>query len=116
MSAKIMGQVWDLDLPANEQSVLLALADHADHDGSRVHPSNGLVAWKVGISEQTVRRLKRKLEERGILVRVKAPAGRVWEYRIDLAKGLRKKTYAPRWTENQLPADDPVIKENNFPL
>ena len=64
MSALVMGQVWNLDLPQNEQSVLLALADHADHNGGNVFPSNGLVAWKIGVSEDTVRRAKKKLEER----------------------------------------------------
>lgn len=29
MSVKVMGQVWDLDLPHNKLLVLLAMADHA---------------------------------------------------------------------------------------
>jgi hypothetical protein len=32
MSGKIMGQVWDLALPHAELFVLLAMADHADHE------------------------------------------------------------------------------------
>lgn len=103
-----MGEVWDLDLPLNEQAVLLAMADHADHDGSKVFPSNGLVAWKLGVSEDTVSRLKKKLEERGILVLVKSLPGRVKEYRIDLSQGQKKQPYVPRRTQNQEPTDDDV--------
>jgi len=103
MSAKIMGQVYDLDLPANEQAVLLALADHADHEGNEVRPSNGLVAWKLGMSEDTVCRMKRKLVERGILVVVSEEIGQAKEYRIDLSKGTKKAPYQRRSNLNNPP-------------
>lgn len=90
MSVQIMGEVWGLDLPTNEQSLLLAMADHAAHDGSNVFPSNGLIAWKLGMSDDTVRRLKNKLLERGILIEVSAEAGRVKCYKIDTSKGVKK--------------------------
>ncbi|MDE2106320.1 MAG: helix-turn-helix domain-containing protein [Patescibacteria group bacterium] len=93
MSAKIMGQVYDLELPANEQGVLLALADHADHDGENVFPSNGLIAWKIGCSEDTVSRIKKKLEQRGILITVKAQQGRSKLHRLNLSAGIKKKPY-----------------------
>lgn len=95
VSALVMGQVWNLDLPQNEQSVLLALADHADHTGGNVFPSNGLVAWKIGVSEDTVRRAKRKLEERNILVKINERVGRTTVYRIDIAAGQQKPAYNP---------------------
>ena len=93
MSVKVMGAVWELDLPANEQSVLLALADHADHEGYNVRPSNGLTAWKLGISDDTVIRLKKRLVKRGLLVPVAVGPKGVKEYRIDLSKGIKKKPY-----------------------
>lgn len=95
MSVKIMGAVWDLDLPQNEQSLLLALADHADHAGNKVFPSNGLIAWKVGCSTDTVARIKNKLEEKGILILVSAEPGRVREYRIAIENGVKKKPFEP---------------------
>lgn len=101
MSAKIMGLVYDLDLPSNEQAVLLAMADHADHEGCNIYPSNGLVAWKLGCSEDTVSRMKKKLEARGILVCVVNEPGRPKEYRIELQAGERKAPYGQRQSTSE---------------
>ena len=90
-----MGAVWELDLPGNEQMLLLCLADHADHKMENIYPSNGLVAWKLGLSEDTVSRLKKRLEERGVLVLMSAAAGRVKCYRMDLENCPRKPEYRP---------------------
>lgn len=107
MSVSIMGKVYDIKLPSNEQAVLLALADHADHLGRNIYPSNGLVAWKLGMSEDTVSRLKKKLESRGILILVSAVSGHVKEYRIDLGKGEQKEPFKQkRMTQNMLPDSD----------
>ena len=57
MSAKLMGQVWDLDLPHNQAWVLMALADHADHEGNNVYPGLGLLRYKTGYSERQIRRV-----------------------------------------------------------
>ena len=75
MSAKLMGQVWDLDLPHHEQSVLLALADHADHMGRNAHPGVELLAWKTGYSERQVQRILHALEAHRIIVRSGNTAG-----------------------------------------
>jgi hypothetical protein len=99
MSATIMGQVWDLALPTNEQAVLLAMADHADHSGGNVFPSTALIAWKIGRSKSTVRRVRQKLERRGILVLVEAKQGCVKHYQIDLTKGPQKPPYVPSGEE-----------------
>lgn len=85
-----MGKVWDLDLPHNQLLVLLALADHADHEGNNVFPSLGLVAWKTGYSEQQVRRVLRSLEKVGILQAVERKPGKVTRYRIILEAGTQK--------------------------
>ena len=99
MSVKIMGGIWELDLPRGEALVLLALADHADHLGNSVYPSVGLVAWKTGLSERHTQRLMRGLEKKGLLVRVRfreGGRGHTTHYRIDLEKARRKSAYEPQ--------------------
>lgn len=90
MSVKVMGRVWELDLPANEKFVLLALADHADHDGNNVFPGLELIAFKTGYTTQQVRRIERKLEKRGILIAVNRKPGKRIEYRIDTNIGVTR--------------------------
>lgn len=68
MSGKIMGAVWDMDLPQAQKFVLLAYADHADHEGRGVRPSYGLIAWKTGYTKRHVMRITAELESAGILV------------------------------------------------
>lgn len=63
-----MGWVWDLDIPRDEKFILLAYADHADHDGNNVFPAIASVALKTGYSERSVQRITRKIEERGLLI------------------------------------------------
>jgi DnaD/phage-associated family protein len=95
MSGKIMGSVWDLDLPRNKAFVLLAMADHADHTGRNVYPSFGLIAWKTGYSYRQVLRIVKELESDGILVLERAgkDKGTSNRYRINLAAGSLKPEY-----------------------
>lgn len=95
MSAKISGAVWELDLPREEKYVLLCLADHADHEGHNVYPSIARIAWKTDYSERRVQQLMRRLEERRILLRIQAGAGRgnTTLYRIDLDAAVFKEPY-----------------------
>ena len=51
--------VWDYVLTPEEQIVLLAFADHADHNGEHAWPSIPLLAWKTGLSERTIYRVIR---------------------------------------------------------
>ena len=95
MSAKIMGKVWDLDLPHNKLIVLLAMADHADHLGNNIFPSQGLIAWKTGYSVKQVRRIIQDLVKDQILVIVSRGKGLVTKYNIDLTKGKLKAEYTP---------------------
>ena len=67
MSVKIMGLVWDLDIPQNEKLVLLAYADHASHDGSNIYPAVKTIAKKTGYSERSVQVITRSIEDRGYL-------------------------------------------------
>lgn len=96
MSGKMMGAVFDLQLDAPEMLILLALADHADHDGRNIRPRLGYVAWKTGYSERQVRRIVRKLEGLQILrCQGHATGGRHRStlYRMDISHAPRKSPY-----------------------
>jgi len=68
MSGKIMGLVFDADLPRDQKYILLAYADHADHNGENIFPSVPLIAWKTGYSERQVQRITQELITAKILV------------------------------------------------
>jgi hypothetical protein len=70
MSAKVMGAVWDADLPRDQKFILLAYADHAEHDGSNIYPSVPKIAWKTGYSERQVQRITKELIDAKIMVRM----------------------------------------------
>lgn len=57
-----------MKLPTAQKYVLLALADHADHEGYGVRPSYDLIAWKTGYTKRHVMTIVAKLEAAGILV------------------------------------------------
>jgi len=84
MSVKIMGLVWDCGLPRNEKYILLALADHADHEGRNIYPSVGRVAWKTGYDERMVQRLIKKLIIQGVLVGEGSGKRGTNRYRIEI--------------------------------
>jgi hypothetical protein len=91
MSLKQMLTVWDYDLKHGEQAVLLAMADHANEDGTGMWPSNALLAYKTGYSERSVKRIKAQLREKGVLVIVRrASRHRPTEYRFDWSKARPK--------------------------
>jgi hypothetical protein len=93
MSGKVIGQVYDLDLDHPEQSILLAYADHADHNGGSVRPSIGLIAWKTGYSTRQVQRITQSLIRAGLLVVVTRHDDAPTEYRIDVSAGKPKLAY-----------------------
>jgi hypothetical protein len=97
MSGFVMGRVWTLELSKGQQTVLLALADHAHDDGTSVFPSIGYTAWKTGYQRRHVQRMFRELQEAGVLVEV-APATRrlPTEYRIVIEAGREKVPYDAR--------------------
>jgi hypothetical protein len=105
MSAKQMGRVWDLELPNAQQSVLLALADHAEHDGTKVYPSVGRIAWKTGYSCRQVKRIIATLREAGLIeVLAEARRHRPTEYQLRLDAGRMKPPYRPAAGEDDQPA------------
>ncbi len=90
MSVKVMGRVWDLNLPPDEKFLLLALADEANHDGKNAHPGVGTLAKKVNTSERTVQRLLVKLKAKNLITaRKMMTGGRGWYtvYDLTLEKG-----------------------------
>lgn len=86
MSVKISGKVWELDLEPTDKLVLLALADHADHEGENVRPGNARLCAKTGLSERTISTKLASFIERGILQPVETQAGRghIREYNLNL--------------------------------
>lgn len=98
MSILLMAQVWECDLDHSQQSVLLALADHARDDGTYCFPSVARVAWKTGYSvRQTQRILKQLRYDLGILILVEdgGKVGSTNQYTIDLSKAKKKKPFEP---------------------
>lgn len=110
-----MGKAWDLALPHNQLLVLLAMADHADHEGNNVYPSLGLVAWKTGYSEQQVRRVIRELVKLAILVVVSKTPGRAIKYKINIDAGIMKTAYTPI-KMIPLPKSNPLHLDTPDPL
>lgn len=98
MSAKISGKVWELDLDPTEKLVLLALADHADHEGNNVRPGNDLLVAKTGLSQQTISTKITKFIELGILEPTKDGRGRgvVREFSIEPERAERKPYFIER--------------------
>jgi len=94
VSWKISGLVWELELTHSQQSVLLALADHAEHDGSKVFPSVARISWKTGYSDRQVRRVMSELRNMKILILTKeANRYRPREYKIDILAGKKKQPF-----------------------
>lgn len=77
MSVKAIGLVWDLECPKDYNDVsfkpshkflLIAYADHADHNGRNIWPAVSTVAKKTGLDERTVQRLTSDLSDMGLLL------------------------------------------------
>lgn len=91
MSIKLMAKVWECQFSKDEQSILLAMADHAQDDGTHCYPSVPWIAWKTDYSDRQVQRTIRKLCARGVLVLVRRGGrGRGHEYRIVLSTAKAK--------------------------
>lgn len=98
MSGKLVGQVYDLDLPHNEQSIMLALADHGHDDGSHIHPSVSYLAWKTGYTDRQVQTILRRLEAKGLIEPVAYATGgrgKATEYQMHIERGVKKSPYVP---------------------
>jgi len=77
MSVKAQSLVWDLPCPhkfndigfrPSHKYILVAYADHADHQGKNIWPAVPTIARKTGFEDRSVQRLTRDLEQMGLLV------------------------------------------------
>jgi hypothetical protein len=107
MSVKIMGAVWDSDLPRDEKYVLLSYADHAAHDGSSVYPSVDRTSWKTGYSDRSIHKITAKLINKGILVCVGTRRHGVKEYRIEISKLPPRPAYHVGCEDSSHPEETP---------
>lgn len=80
MSVQLMDLVWKTKLSPGPKLVALALADHADEQGS-CWPSIARIAARSGLNERTVFRHLRLLEKNG-LVKKEHRAGRSTRYTV----------------------------------
>ena len=87
MSVKIMGLIWDYEIPRDEKFVLLAYADHASHDGTNIFPSVETIAKKTGYSERSVQTITRKLQNMGLLIQDGKGAKGTNKWRIPMEWG-----------------------------
>lgn len=95
MSIRVMTAVWDSGaFEGGTLLVLLALADWAQDDGSRVYPKIEQLAKKARLSDRQTTTCLKNLRAAGIIFEVEAAKrGRPTEYRIDVVavKKLRGK-------------------------
>lgn len=96
MSVKAMAAVWDMEIkdPA-EKFVLLAYADHADHQGGSIYPAVATIAQKTGYDERSVRRIAHRLVESGRLIPNGKGAKGTIRYRIDLTQSQPNSSSRP---------------------
>lgn len=116
--------VWEHELPHNEQAVALAYADHANEDGTGMWPSTERIAWKTGYTRRTVQRIRAKMVERGLLVKVRdATNNRPNEYEFDWSAVPKKEPFdaaAPKGSpeegrKNDAPKTEGEGRKNDAP-
>ena len=96
MSIQVMTLVFGrLCGSPTEKIVLLAMADHADDDGSDVRPSAATLAAKCDVTRETVFRTWKKLERKGLISKVGKKAVRggavtVWQLNLEAISELPK--------------------------
>lgn len=96
MSAKTTGHIWDIDIPAAQRMVLLAMVDHADHDGEHINAPIRYIAWKTGYSARNTARIVDTLIKAGLLIVTKQGLGEASEYKFDLSHVKLKRLYVGR--------------------
>lgn len=82
MSIRLTSRVYELELDARLQRVLLILCDHANDEGV-CWPSLDRMAWALGLNERTIRRAVDDLESRGV-IKIERHVGRSNVYHINL--------------------------------
>jgi hypothetical protein len=100
MSIEIMSRVWKLDLISSDKFILLAFADHADDSGF-CYPSLHRIAWKCGLSKDTVRRCLARMVFKGIIQVLSRGDGRgnTTRYRLNPEKGSNLQSFVPKGSQ-----------------
>lgn len=75
MSALLMGRAFYADLPPRLKLTLLALADHANDDGTGVMVGQERLAAKVGVERHSIGRYLARLRELGYIERTRQARG-----------------------------------------
>lgn len=96
MSAKTTGTIWDLDISVPWRMVLLAMVDHADHNGEHMRASQGFIAWKTGYSSRNVSRIIQEMQTEGLLILTDESIGQENEYRFNLSAARLKPLFHGR--------------------
>lgn len=93
MSIKLMTWAWETSFPQTEKMVLLCLCDFANDHGS-CWPAVDTIARKCSVSDRTVQRAMKRLQDWGILT-VKMATGRANEYHINPRHSVTPDTVSP---------------------
>ena len=99
MSGKLVGKVYDIYLPHDQQAIMIALADHGNDFGEHIHPSIDYLAWKTGYHRRNVQKILRKLEELQLLIPVayeQGGRGLATVYEMHLENGTTKPPFKRR--------------------
>lgn len=123
MSALLMGQVFGLAVDEDLKLTLLALADHADDDGTSVRPSIARIAWKIGSGDRNAnseyknhrtvqRHFKTLIGLKALIPIRKAAQHRPTEYRLDLSVLPSKSPFVASGDTFHQP--EPAVRGDNF--
>jgi Helix-turn-helix domain len=109
LSIKLMSAVWEREMSHPQQAILLALADHAHDDGTRIYPSYSRLAWKSGYSKRQVKRIVSDLIASGAILRKArgGPRKGTNSYRLDLSIFPLKPQF--KWGHPDTTSDQKVV-------
>lgn len=113
MSAKTTGHIWDIDIPAAQRLVLLAMADHADHDGEHIHAPIPYIAWKTGYSARNTARIIESLIADGLLIVTTHGLGESNEYKFSFSHAKLKRVYKGRKPKKTADTHDKMSSVKN---
>ena len=113
MSVKMMGLIWDADLPREEKYILLAYADHADHEGNNIYPGLKLIAWKTGYEPRQVRRVTKVLVDKKYLIFQYVSQWQTNCYKLDIAVIPTRPPY--EWKKGGRPLEGEDILSSGLP-
>jgi hypothetical protein len=124
MSGKVSGLVWELDIPHGHAWVLMSLADHAEHDGTKVFPGHSMTAWKTGYSVRQVKRICSELwHSYGLIEPVTKGGGAnptEWRVCLENFKNWKKepppKRGAKKGNQNAAKSGDKQTRANTTPV